>query len=284
MASSDAFAPFYRGRVETRSVDAQHVARNLERYLGALERMARAAEEASAGDAARVYELLAAVRRAQALADEAPEAVAENARTRIARVQAEANALAEVRVRVPLRLTQAAPQRRTITGPEDEYWDDCLFAGLTETSTKSAPANPTDIELEAEYGQGTEAAVHEPAVGGDSTPNQPSAPAPDALPKEGSSALQSDRSMQDALSSELLRMASVLKKNSSAFTDALERDRVRVEQAGTRLGQNLDLMTRTRGQLGVFSKKVRSMGWFTLGSIAAVLASWLVMFVVIRLT
>ena len=62
------------------------------------------------------------------------------------------------------------------------------------------------------------------------------------------------------------------------------RDRVRVEQAGTRLGQNLDLMTRTRGQLGVFSKKVRSMGWFTLGSIAAVLASWLVMFVVIRLT
>lgn len=96
--------------------------------------------------------------------------------------------------------------------------------------------------------------------------------------------LQSEQNMRDALSSELLRMASVLKQNSSAFADALERDRVLVEQAGERLGQNLDMLTRTRGQLGVFSKKARSLGWLTLSSIVVVLVSWVMMFVLIRVT
>lgn len=96
--------------------------------------------------------------------------------------------------------------------------------------------------------------------------------------------LQSEQNMRDALSSELLRMASVLKQNSSAFAEALERDRVLVEQAGERLGQNLDMLTRTRGQLGVFSKKARSLGWLTLSSIVVVLISWMMMFVLIRVT
>ena len=96
--------------------------------------------------------------------------------------------------------------------------------------------------------------------------------------------LQSDRSLQDALSSELLRMAGVLKANTVAFSESLERDRVLVESATGRLDQNLSLMTRTRGQLGVFSKKARSMGWFTLGSIASVIVCWVLMFIVIRVT
>lgn len=96
--------------------------------------------------------------------------------------------------------------------------------------------------------------------------------------------LQSDRATHEALSSELLRMASVLKTNSLAFADALERDRVLLEKAGTDLGQNLDLMTRTRGRLGVYSKKARSMGWFTLSAILVVMVSWMLMFLLIRLT
>ncbi len=96
--------------------------------------------------------------------------------------------------------------------------------------------------------------------------------------------LQSDRATHEALSSELLRMASVLKSNSLAFADALERDRLLLEKAGTDLGQNLDLMTRTRGRLGIYSKKARSMGWFTLGAILVVVVSWMMMFVLIRLT
>lgn len=96
--------------------------------------------------------------------------------------------------------------------------------------------------------------------------------------------LQSDRSLQDALSSELLRMAGVLKANTVAFSESLERDRMLVESATGRLDQNLSLMTRTRGQLGVFTKKARSMGWFTLGSIASVIVCWVLMFIVIRVT
>jgi hypothetical protein len=97
-------------------------------------------------------------------------------------------------------------------------------------------------------------------------------------------ALQSDRSIQDSLSGELLRMAGILKANSMAFADALERDRQILEQAGEKLQGNLTLMTRTRGKLGEYSKKARGMGWLTLGSVAVVCASWVLMFILIRLT
>lgn len=97
-------------------------------------------------------------------------------------------------------------------------------------------------------------------------------------------ALQSDRSIQDSLSGELLRMAGILKANSMAFADALERDRRILEEAGEKLQGNLTLMTRTRGKLGEYSKKARGMGWLTLGSVAVVCMSWIVVFVLIRLT
>ncbi|SPO31614.1 uncharacterized protein UTRI_06357_B [Ustilago trichophora] len=103
-------------------------------------------------------------------------------------------------------------------------------------------------------------------------------------PTASDTILQSDRATHEALSSELLRMASILKSNSLAFADSLERDRLLLEKAGTELGQNLDLMTRTRGRLGVYSKKARSMGWFTLSAIAVVIVSWMLMFLLIRLT
>lgn len=97
-------------------------------------------------------------------------------------------------------------------------------------------------------------------------------------------ALQSERSVQDSLSGELLRMASILKTNSIKFADALERDRKILEQADEKLQGNLTLMTRTRGKLGDYSRKARGMGWITLGAIAMVCSSWVVMFLIIRLT
>ena len=97
-------------------------------------------------------------------------------------------------------------------------------------------------------------------------------------------ALQSDRSIQDSLSGELLRMAGILKANSMAFADALERDRKILEDAGEKLQGNLTLMTKTRGKLGEYSKKARGMGWATLGSVAIVCISWVIMFILIRLT
>ncbi|PWN34171.1 uncharacterized protein FA14DRAFT_161666 [Meira miltonrushii] len=97
-------------------------------------------------------------------------------------------------------------------------------------------------------------------------------------------ALQSERSVQDSLSGELLRMAGILKANSMKFADALERDRKILEQADEKLQGNLTLMTRTRGKLGDYSRKARGMGWITLGAIAMVCSSWIVMFLLIRLT
>ncbi|KDN53393.1 hypothetical protein K437DRAFT_271623 [Tilletiaria anomala UBC 951] len=99
-----------------------------------------------------------------------------------------------------------------------------------------------------------------------------------------STLLQSSRAVQESLSGELLRMASILKKNSFAFADALERDRKLVETAGEQLAQNLGLMTRARGRLGEYSKTARGMGWMTLGCLLTVLVSWIWVFVLIKLT
>lgn len=98
------------------------------------------------------------------------------------------------------------------------------------------------------------------------------------------SLLSSDRNTQEALSTELLRMAGVLKNQSVSFSSALERDRKLLESADEKLLQNLDIMTKTRGRLGEYAHKARGMGWFTLGTVIMVVISWVVMFVVIRLT
>lgn len=179
------------------------------------------------------------------------------------------------------RLTQTMPRSKRARGM-DEYWDDYLYAGLEARSKDPgaddeapAPDAPSEAALEEEYGAQAPSAAAPTAA-------QASAAAPSE--KAAEPALQSDAQVHDALSSELLRMAGVLKRNTAAFGDALERDRVLVEQAGSRLDQNLSLMTRTRGQLGVFSKKARSMGWFTILSMAMVFVSWVVMYIVIRLT
>jgi hypothetical protein len=97
-------------------------------------------------------------------------------------------------------------------------------------------------------------------------------------------ALQSERSIQDSLAAELLRMAGVLKTNSVRFADALKNDRKVVEQADEKLQGNLTLMKKTRGRLGDYSRKARGMGWMTLGAVAMVCMSWVVMFMLIRLT
>lgn len=111
-------------------------------------------------------------------------------------------------------------------------------------------------------------------------------PPTQASPTSGGddSLLQSDRQTQDALSTELLRMASRLKANSLSFAEALERDRKLVEATGEKLQGNLDLMTRTRGRLGEYAKSARSLGWFTFGSILVVIVSWVMLFIVIKLT
>ncbi|WFD08136.1 hypothetical protein MVES1_003506 [Malassezia vespertilionis] len=271
MASVLFGAPFYAGRHERAEEDAAHVRLNAARYVDALERLSSAEVQRRAAqpwgdDAARwkVAELLASVRHAETLVrmlgdDESTESLL----ARLALVQGGVESMAQAPA------AQKTQQARRI----EEYWDDYLYSGL---ETRDASEETQHVEyvplsdetMEEEYGSNAPVA-----------PAAPTAPAANIEPT-----LQSDRKIHDALSNELLRMAGVLKRNTAAFAQAMEHDRVLVEQAGTRLDQNLSLMTRTRGQLGAFSKKARNMGWFTLGSIVAVMLSWALMFVVIRLT
>ncbi|WFD41415.1 hypothetical protein MPSI1_000042 [Malassezia psittaci] len=199
----------------------------------------------------------------------------------------EANGLAEetdqARGNLESMLTAFPLEQATKAKQAYRYWDNYLYNGLEHNDhglpaqehlepgpNLSEPDSMDEAELKEEYGEPSkQAPIHSEQSGGMDVAMQ---------------APQSDGQIKEALSSELLRMARVLRRNTAAFGEALERDRVLVEQAGTRLDQNLSLMTRTRGQLGVFSKKARSMGWFTLLSMAMVFVSWVAMYIVIRLT
>lgn len=165
-----------------------------------------------------------------------------------------------------------------LTDPDVHLAPTTRLGGLKPSTSRP---NDDDEDL-SEYDRALSSSSKSPPETHSSTAGQASASAP--APTGSDTILQSDRATHDALSSELLRMASILKSNSLAFADALERDRLLLEKAGNDLGQNLDLMTRTRGRLGVYSKKARSMGWFTLSAILIVIVSWMLMFLLIRLT
>lgn len=267
MASS----AFYRGRDEPLGVKVQHLPHNLAQYVAALEhrvqaeraRAERTRSAAPRGDEARVRGLLAGVRFAQRMAAEISTPAHLVARINAVRDAAEALGWAE------------RPLHATLSDA-DTYWDDYLYAGLM-------PPAPSRHEPPRAAAQAPSSEPEAPTLR-QRRPPADDAPAAKASDDARPATLTSDRSLQESLSAELLRMAGVLRQNSAAFADALERDRQLVEQAGTGLEQNLDLMTRTRGQLGVFTRKARRMGWFTLGSIASVVVCWMVLFVVIRLT
>lgn len=253
-------------------------------------RLARAAAHDRRDDAAerwRINELDAALQRAERMAHTLHD---DDALRRLASIRDAVDSLRQVRG----ALTQALPRTPAHRPWIDAYWDDYLYAGLDEAGARGAsgtsgatdapmsPASPASPAAAADADTAPEAT--DAALVDEYGAGQGHAPAPDAPPTDAPPTLTHDSDVRDALSSELLRMAGVLKRNTIAFGDALERDRVLVEQAGTRLDQNLSLMTRTRGQLGVFSKKARSLGWFTLTSMAMVLVSWVMMYIVIKLT
>ena len=167
---------------------------------------------------------------------------------------------------------------------DDDYNDGQQDAGSLrgpDQNSRQDPSEKLSNEDEDEELAAYEAAAH---ARKDDVKSPHSSDNRDGETEAKPTALQSERSIQDSLSGELLRMAGILKANSMAFADALERDRRILEEAGEKLQGNLTLMTRTRGKLGEYSRKARGMGWLTLGSVAVVCMSWVVMFVLIRLT
>lgn len=83
--------------------------------------------------------------------------------------------------------------------------------------------------------------------------------------------LQSQRATQDDLSSDLARMATVLKKNSLAFGDVIEQDKAVIEEAG----HMLDANTSNVGSQGKRLNVYRSRAWGTTG------LTWLAVLVVV---
>ncbi|KAJ1723847.1 Trimethylguanosine synthase [Coemansia erecta] len=83
--------------------------------------------------------------------------------------------------------------------------------------------------------------------------------------------LKSQRATQDDLSSDLLKMASILKKNSLAFGDLIEKDRDVVDSAAEKLDANLANMEKHGGRLDKFRKR----SWGTTG------LTWLTVLVVV---
>ncbi|KAH8827323.1 hypothetical protein DL96DRAFT_1606301 [Flagelloscypha sp. PMI_526] len=96
--------------------------------------------------------------------------------------------------------------------------------------------------------------------------------------------LQNSQQIQQELSEQLAQMATQLKRNAHHFSKALEDDKAVLERAEDKIGQNLDTMTKTRGNLGTYSSKSRGTTWMTLGIVIFVFAAFIMMIALIRLT
>lgn len=89
---------------------------------------------------------------------------------------------------------------------------------------------------------------------------------------------------QEELTEELSQMASQLKKNVHHFNKLLADDQAILLANQTKLELNSDTMTKEGGRLTQVSLKNRSMTWFTIAAVCAVAVSWILMFIIIRLT
>ncbi|KAJ1966131.1 hypothetical protein GGI12_000280 [Dipsacomyces acuminosporus] len=83
--------------------------------------------------------------------------------------------------------------------------------------------------------------------------------------------LKSQRAVQEDLTAELVSMASVLKKNSLAFGDIIEKDKAVVEEAAEALSRNLTNMDKQGARLSKYRKRA----WGTTGM------TWLAVLVVV---
>lgn len=91
-------------------------------------------------------------------------------------------------------------------------------------------------------------------------------------------------SNQEELTQELSQMAAQLKKNVHHFNKLLVEDQSVLVANQTKLELNSNSMTKEGARLSQVSLKNRSMTWFTIAAVAAVAISWILMFIIIRLT
>ncbi|PLW23549.1 hypothetical protein PCANC_05725 [Puccinia coronata f. sp. avenae] len=102
--------------------------------------------------------------------------------------------------------------------------------------------------------------------------------------EEGAQQQQRVLSNQEELTDELSQMALQLKKNVHHFNKLLADDQAVLLANQTKLELNSDTMNKEGGRLTQVSLKSRSMTWFTIAAVCAVAVSWILMFIIIRLT
>jgi len=132
---------------------------------------------------------------------------------------------------------------------------------------KSRPEKDTEIENKDEL------QTDEKPVKSKFTPNVPAQVQPANV-----------NANQEELTEELSQMASQLKKNVHHFNKLLAVDQTILLANQTKLELNSDTMTKEGGRLTQVSLKNRSMTWFTIAAVCAVAVSWILMFIIIRLT
>ncbi|WAQ88215.1 hypothetical protein PtA15_9A342 [Puccinia triticina] len=103
-------------------------------------------------------------------------------------------------------------------------------------------------------------------------------------PSLGSHPASNLNSNQEELTDELSQMASQLKKNVHHFNKLLADDQAILLANQTKLELNSDSMNKEGGRLTQVSLKSRSMTWFTIAAVCVVAISWILMFIIIRLT
>ncbi|KAI0031134.1 hypothetical protein K488DRAFT_52742 [Vararia minispora EC-137] len=118
-------------------------------------------------------------------------------------------------------------------------------------------------------------------------PSRPrSDPSPSALtsqPQEPAF-LQNSAKLHEEMSTQLAQMARQLKSNATYFSEALSRDQTALATADEKIGANLDVMRKERVRLRDHRGKSMGTTCLTITSIVVVLASFIVMFFLIRFT
>ncbi|ODQ52706.1 hypothetical protein SAICODRAFT_126172 [Saitoella complicata NRRL Y-17804] len=96
--------------------------------------------------------------------------------------------------------------------------------------------------------------------------------------------LSHHRGLQEEYTTDLLRMARVLKNNSLAFGEKLEEDKTLISDTAALLGKNEGAMKTTGGKLGKYSKQSRGTTCLMCAVLGIVFVMFFFVYMLIRIT
>jgi SNARE protein 1 len=96
--------------------------------------------------------------------------------------------------------------------------------------------------------------------------------------------LKTSTALQDDLAGQLAQMAEQLKRNAMHFADSLEKDKGALKETEDRLDVNYDSLGKERIRLRDHRGKSKGTTWLVIVSIVVVLASFIVMLFIMRIT